>query len=561
MADSLASKSELQSQASCDSKHANQKPAVSKKIKTTRVLAIVTLVFSVITLVCFAFTTVVFGILAHIVFEDPSIMDGWDSSDMIALIGMLGLGQNVSAAQAFAWTYAIIAMFFGFCAILCLVTICASVALIRLPKRLEKSYTTYIFACIAAVVSIIALRPASCVIFAVCAWLIYKDHIERVGEENEFGNIKHMGAMRVIEFACLFTLVSDAFTLMFITHSSYYDAIYWVDFVQLLLMAVTLWLLWNRKAHSREIIIVAVFVFLVASAIAHFASGEFNVTTYTFNAILPVCLVIYLAVSKRAKAVLVQPWHKEGRAGECTGSDAQASVAAQSGAATGQASAATSTQPEKEQLWNPKSLLFWRDLLLFFCIFSVVGHWMEYWVCWLIRLGIVPGEYDPNSGIWHDMLNPFFVYGAAMFFIGLVLYPFKEWIYSKIGRVVPTIIVSFLANTLFCAVIELAMGFALNTPPDPVTGRLPLWDYSNMAFNFMGQICLLNTTFFGVMATIMTWLVYPNLERLFRRLPHDAMNILSVVVFVFFALVVCMYVVNVALPGNLNAILAASDIA
>ena len=205
---------------------------------------------------------------------------------------------------------------------------------------------------------------------------------------------------------------------------------------------------------------------------------------------------------------------------------------------------------EDEKLWNLKSPLFWRNLVLYFCIFSVVGHWMEWSVCWLIRWGIVPGTYDPNSGIWHDMLNPFFVYGIAFVFIGLLLFPIKNWLLEKLhGNVPVALVLSFIVNTLFCAAIELALGFACNTPPDPVTGKLPLWDYQDMAFNFMGQICLLNTSFFGVMATLMTWLVYPNLERVFSIIPKDVMNLLTVVIIMFFVLVVCMYVINLNLAS------------
>lgn len=66
------------------------------------------------------------------------------------------------------------------------------------------------------------------------------------------------------------------------------------------------------------------------------------------------------------------------------------------------------------------------------------------------------------------------------------------------------------------------------------------------------QICLLNTAFFGVMATLMTWLVFPNLQRLFAKVPHDVMTVISLGVYVFFALVVCMYVINFNLMTNIT---------
>ena len=131
--------------------------------------------------------------------------------------------------------------------------------------------------------------------------------------------------------------------------------------------------------------------------------------------------------------------------------------------------------------------------------------------------------------------------------IGLVLFPLKNLFQRKLPGKVAPLAASFVVNTLFCSAIELAMGLALNYPPDPVTGKLPLWDYTNMDFNFMGKICLLNSTFFGVMATLVTWLVYPNMEKAFARIPKDVMNMITVAVVVFFALVVCMYVINVNL--------------
>jgi uncharacterized membrane protein len=234
-------------------------------------------------------------------------------------------------------------------------------------------------------------------------------------------------------------------------------------------------------------------------------------------------MLVYFGFSKQARVILSRPFKVETRAAELAAED---------------------------KLWNPKSAAFWRNLVLYFCIFSVVGHWMEWSVCWLIRWGIVPGTYDPNSGIWHDMLNPFFVYGAAFVVIGLILFPVKNWLMKMMHNKVPVaLLVSFVVNTAFCAVIELVLGFTCNWPPDPVTGLLPLWDYSNMAFNFMGQICLLNTTFFGVMATLMTWLVYPALEKAFAKIPKDVMNIFTVVIIMFFVLVVCMYVINLDLAG------------
>ena len=84
----------------------------------------------------------------------------------------------------------------------------------------------------------------------------------------------------------------------------------------------------------------------------------------------------------------------------------------------------------------------------------------------------------------------------------LLLYPVKNFLEKRIrSRVVP-LLISFVVNALVCTTIELVMGLMVNQPgPD---GKLPLWDYSDMFCNFMGQVCLQNAIAFGVVATLMT---------------------------------------------------------
>ena len=79
--------------------------------------------------------------------------------------------------------------------------------------------------------------------------------------------------------------------------------------------------------------------------------------------------------------------------------------------------------------------------------------------------------------------------------------------------------------------------------PD-ANGIYPLWDYSDMPFNFMGQICLQNTLAFGAVATLVTWVVFPVLQRQYLKLPEDMRKAIFVAVVVFYALVLCLYVVN-----------------
>lgn len=109
---------------------------------------------------------------------------------------------------------------------------------------------------------------------------------------------------------------------------------------------------------------------------------------------------------------------------------------------------------------------------MYFCVFSVVGHWLEAGYCTFIRLGILPGIYDPESQIWSDWLYPFPVYGFGAVACVLVLYPLKSLLQRRLHGTVAPLLASFVANGLVCTGIELAMGLMLNQPlPD---GSLPL---------------------------------------------------------------------------------------
>ena len=162
----------------------------------------------------------------------------------------------------------------------------------------------------------------------------------------------------------------------------------------------------------------------------------------------------------------------------------------------------------------------------------------------LIRIGLIPGVYDPNSQIWSDWLYPFMVYGVGFVVCALVFFPLKNALQKKIKIPFLALIIVYLISCIVCSGIELAMGLVLNQPlPD---GSLPLWDYRTLPFNFMGQICLTNSLAFGLAATFITWIVYPLLESMMVRINKDIMKIISVVVFLGFAFLLALYYINLS---------------
>ncbi|MBO4352588.1 MAG: hypothetical protein J5818_03745, partial [Eggerthellaceae bacterium] len=105
-----------------------------------------------------------------------------------------------------------------------------------------------------------------------------------------------------------------------------------------------------------------------------------------------------------------------------------------------------------------------RNLVLYYCTFSIVGHWAEIGFCWLIVLGVVMGDYDfTHAQLWDWWLCPYPAEGIAVMLIALLLFPFKEWVLKKTGgRVWLTLIISFLVNMLVCATIDFTTGITAN---------------------------------------------------------------------------------------------------
>lgn len=157
---------------------------------------------------------------------------------------------------------------------------------------------------------------------------------------------------------------------------------------------------------------------------------------------------------------------------------------------------------------------FWRDLALYFVAFSFLGHWAEIAFCWLIRFGLVMGDYDPsNLMLWEQWLFPFSAEGIALVMIVVVLHPLSRWLLKKFnGSVAPALVASFFANALVCTSIDFTTGITANYD-------YHLWDYRSLPFNFMGQVCLQNSIVYSVAATLIVWVFYPLMDKALRRLP------------------------------------------
>ena len=176
---------------------------------------------------------------------------------------------------------------------------------------------------------------------------------------------------------------------------------------------------------------------------------------------------------------------------------------------------APSTGPLIDAPWYPLA----RKLGLYFMSFSMLGHWVEILFCLGIKHGIFKGGYDrSNHMLWDQWLFPFPAEGTAAVLADRVLVPVKREICNAVaGMPIPApmktpvaIAASFLANQAVCTAVDFGCGMVANR-------NYELWDYRDMRFHFMGQVCLQNSLFYSTVATWGVWWLLPRLDELLKR--------------------------------------------
>lgn len=176
-------------------------------------------------------------------------------------------------------------------------------------------------------------------------------------------------------------------------------------------------------------------------------------------------------------------------------------------------------------------------MIIAFCVFSLVGHWMEIPYClfndW--AFGIV----DPDTQVFADPFIPFPVYGFAAVGCSLALVPLRDWMRATQPPLARAVITFFLLATLAAMAGELIQGF-LQNQPDPITGEYPLWDNSQLPGNILGQAWIVNDLLLGAVITLYVWILYPLLVKAISFVPEKwgwPVTILVAVVF----LILCVH--------------------
>ena len=340
------------------------------------------------------------------------------------------------------------------------------------------------------------------------------------------------------KFGAFIRLVEVYFAVVILTILGYAlltpAAIFAYDITLVRIMVVmaaaarSLWLIEKRADTARRFIVISMSVVVVLSVLDIFFGGEYERIAQAVT--LPVlisggvlyfggslAIIAYFAFSPHAKEVFVVP---------LDGSDQP-------------------TSRSDENIYEkPFTWPWFRNIVIYYCSFSIFGHWAEIGFCWLIVLGVVMGDYDfSHAQLWDWWLCPYPAEGLAVVLIVVLLFPIKEWLSKKFGgRVAPTLVVSFLVNMLVCATIDFTTGITANA-------NYELWDYSDLPFNFMGQIVLQNTLVYSAAATFIVWVVYPLMAKALHRAPQSVVNGIFFGLVGFYAFLEVLYYVHITPSG------------
>ncbi len=292
--------------------------------------------------------------------------------------------------------------------------------------------------------------------------------------------------------------------------------------------AWSIWLIERRSIHARKWIPIFIIVVVILSILDIIWSGEMEkiapvmgIPTLIIGGILyfagSIFIICYFLFSNHAKEIFIfAPTHSD-----------------------------QPTSDSHENIYEKRfSWPWWRNLGIYYFVFSIFGHWLEIGFCWLIVLGVVMGDYDfSHAQLWDWWLCPYPAEGLAVVLIAAVLAPFKEWLFEKFDRrFIPTLIVSFLVNMLVCATIDFTTGITANA-------NYELWDFRGLPFNFMGQILLQNTILYSIVATFFVWVVYPLMAKLLHRISKRMANDIFIALAALYLFLELLYYVNIGPNG------------
>ena len=145
---------------------------------------------------------------------------------------------------------------------------------------------------------------------------------------------------------------------------------------------------------------------------------------------------------------------------------------------------------------------------LYFIIYSFLG--------WLIEVGCKSIQYKRfvNRGFLLGPICP--IYGYGVLFIVLL-----------IGDDTSDILSIFLKSILICSVLEYFTSYFMEK-----LFKVRWWDYSNNKFNINGRICLETMIPFGLLGTLVVYVIHPLIVRFVNLFSSKFLIIIGIILFI-----------------------------
>lgn len=106
----------------------------------------------------------------------------------------------------------------------------------------------------------------------------------------------------------------------------------------------------------------------------------------------------------------------------------------------------------------------------------------------------------------------------------------------------------FVMSIVICSLLEYITSYFMEK-----IFKARWWDYSNKRFNINGRICLTNSIAFGIIATVIMYLLNPKIEVVISKISESTLYIMSAI---FFAIFVIDYIVSSRLMFSFKDTLA-----
>ena len=171
-----------------------------------------------------------------------------------------------------------------------------------------------------------------------------------------------------------------------------------------------------------------------------------------------------------------------------------------------------------------------QEYFLYFMFYSVIG-----W-CYEVFLEVVVYRWGfSNRGVLFGPYCVIYGFGALILLFSL------GWLMKRkirVGKLNITPVLVFLGIVLITTVVELVASYIME-----VTRGAWMWDYTRFAFNFQGRVALNPSIRFGIGGMVFLYILQPLFERVARKMPQRAMQIVFLILAVLLcADVICLFV-------------------